>query len=118
MIYRCTVLLNEEEKIRTWYPPVRIFSFFSVFAALFASLVMWPRFMSNLFSKDSMRSFLEARFALGENKVKNEQVNVDNILSGRERWLVTLCIAVVREGKVPVLDIPPTPTNSGFRVID
>lgn len=48
---------------RTWYPPVRIFSFFSILAALFASRVICPRFCSKRFSCDSRRSFLLARLA-------------------------------------------------------
>jgi len=51
------------KKLRTWYPPVRIFNFFSILAALFASRVMCPRFCSRRFSCDSRRSFLLARFA-------------------------------------------------------
>jgi len=51
------------KKLRTWYPPVRIFNFFSILAALFASRVMCPRFCSSRFSCDSRRSFLLARFA-------------------------------------------------------
>ena len=68
---------------------------------------MWPRFMSNLFSKDSMRSFLDARFALW----KEDKVN---LWIRRKDGQVTLCIAAVQGEKALVLDIPPRPAKLKF----
>ena len=95
---------------KTWYPPVRIFNFFSVFAALFASLVMWPLFMSNLFSRDSMRSFLEARFALillllswKKERWANRGLPCVSLLSGKEEHLCQTFLPHLQCPKVKIL---------------